>query len=127
MEKVDLEFSLQPVPKGHRNGFWKILAVMLGFTFFSASMWSGGTLGNGLSFTSFIWIVLTGNLILGIYTGALAYIAAKTGLSTHLLTRYAFGEKGSYLSSLLLGIYSSRLVWCRCGNVCCSGPKSNRS
>ncbi|NYV66423.1 cytosine permease [Bacillus sp. Gen3] len=104
MEKVDLEFSLQPVPKGHRNGFWKILAVMLGFTFFSASMWSGGTLGNGLSFTSFIWIVLTGNLILGIYTGALAYIAAKTGLSTHLLTRYAFGEKGSYLSSLLLGI-----------------------
>ncbi|ERI04962.1 cytosine permease [Aneurinibacillus aneurinilyticus] len=104
MEKVDLEFSLQPVPQANRNGFWKILAVMLGFTFFSASMWSGGTLGNGLSFVQFIWIVLAGNLILGIYTGALAYIAAKTGLSTHLLTRYAFGEKGSYLSSLLLGV-----------------------
>lgn len=104
MEKIDLEFSLQPVPKEHRTGFWKILAVMLGFTFFSASMWSGGTLGNGLSFINFIWIVLAGNLILGIYTGALAHIAAKTGLSTHLLTKYAFGEKGSYLSSLLLGV-----------------------
>lgn len=77
---------------------------MLGFTFFSASMWSGGTLGNGLTLMQFIFIVLSGNLILGIYTGALAYIAAKTGLSTHLLAKYAFGEKGSYLSSLLLGI-----------------------
>ena len=48
--------------------------------------------------------MLAGNLILGVYTGALAYIAARTGLSTHLLTRYAFGEKGSYLSSLLLGL-----------------------
>ncbi len=103
MEKVDSEFSFQAVPQSNRNSFIKILAVMLGLTFFSASMWAGGTLGNGLTFTEFIWIVLAGNFILGAYTGALAYIAAKTGLSTHLLTRYAFGEKGSYLSSLMLG------------------------
>ena len=50
----------------------------------------------------FIGIVLAGNLALGIYTGALAHIA-KTGLSTHLLAKYAFGEKGSYLPSFLLG------------------------
>ncbi|KAB7707580.1 cytosine permease [Bacillus aerolatus] len=104
MEKTDTEFSLQAVPQASRNGFGKILAVMLGLTFFSASMWSGGALGSGLTFTQFILIVLAGNFILGMYTGALAYIAAKTGLSTHLLTRYAFGEKGSYLSSLLLGV-----------------------
>jgi len=102
MANVDKEFSFQAVPQANRNGFWKILAVMLSFTFFSASMWSGGTLGSGLTFVQFIWIVLTGNLILGLYTGSLAYIAAKTGLSTHLLTKYAFGEKGSYLSSFLL-------------------------
>ncbi|WP_044748134.1 cytosine permease [Bacillus alveayuensis] len=99
---VDHEFSLQAVPQSHRNGFWRMLVVMLGFTFFSASMWSGGTLGNGLTFTQFIWMVLAGNLILGLYTGALAYVAAATGLSTHLLTRYAFGEKGSYVTSFLL-------------------------
>jgi cytosine permease len=104
MEKrlVDHEYSLQAVPQFRRSGFWKMLFVMLGFTFFSASMWSGGTLGNGLTFTQFIWLVLAGNLILGLYTGALAYIAADTGLSTHLLTRYAFGEKGSYITSFLL-------------------------
>lgn len=103
MKKVDLDFSLEAVPQNNRNGFWKMLVVMLGLTFFSASMMSGGTLGLGLTFTQFILIVLAGNLILGAYTGALAFIAAKTGLSTHLLTRYAFGEKGSYLSSFLLG------------------------
>ncbi|EAR68724.1 nucleobase:cation symporter [Bacillus sp. NRRL B-14911] len=102
MKKVDLDFSLSAVPQKHRSGFWRMLVVMLGLTFFSASMWSGGTLGSGLTFMQFIGIVLAGNLILGAYTGALAYIAAKTGLSTHLLTRYAFGEKGSYLSSFLL-------------------------
>ncbi|MCK6206119.1 cytosine permease [Bacillus infantis] len=102
MSKVDLDFSLSAVPQKHRSGFWRMLVVMLGLTFFSASMWSGGTLGSGLTFMQFIGIVLAGNLILGAYTGALAYIAAKTGLSTHLLTRYAFGEKGSYLSSFLL-------------------------
>ncbi|MBA9026345.1 cytosine permease [Peribacillus huizhouensis] len=109
MKKVDTEFSFQAVPQANRNGFWKILAVMLSLSFFSASMWSGGTLGTGLTFIQFIWIVLTGNLVLGLYTGALAHIAAKTGLSTHLLTRYAFGEKGSYLSSFLLA--STQVGW----------------
>ncbi len=101
--KLDLDFSLQAVPQKHRSGFWRMLVVMLGFTFFSASMLSGGTLGLGLSMPQFIAIVLAGNLILGAYTGTLAYISAKTGLSTHLLARYAFGEKGSYLPSFLLG------------------------
>ncbi|EQB37877.1 cytosine permease [Virgibacillus sp. CM-4] len=102
MKKNNTEFSLQAVPLNHRNGFWKTFVVMLGLTFFSASMMSGGELGQGLTFLQFIGIVLAGNLILGAYTGALAYIAAKTGLSTHLLARYAFGEKGSYLPSFLL-------------------------
>lgn len=102
-QHTDHDFSLQAVPVTKRNGFWKMLVVMLGFTFFSASMLSGGTLGLGLTMQEFIWMVLAGNLILGLYTGALAHIAAKTGLSTHLLARYAFGEKGSYLTSFLLG------------------------
>lgn len=103
MKMKDKEFSLSPVPQLARKGFWQMLAVMMGLTFFSASMLSGGQLGMGLTFTQFILIVLAGNLILGAYTGTLAFIASKTGLSTHLLARYAFGEKGSYISSFLLG------------------------
>lgn len=120
MEKVDLDFSLEAVPNNHRSGFGKILVVMLGLTFFSASMWSGGELGQGLSFMQFLVIVLIGNLILGLYTGALAYIAAKTGLSTHLLARYAFGEKGSYISSFLLSF--TQIGWFGVGTAMFAYP-----
>lgn len=99
----DHDFALDSVPKSERRGFWSMLAVMLGFTFFSASMWAGGTLGTGLKlWPDFILAVLAGNLILGIYTAVLGSIATDTGLSTHLLARYAFGEKGSFIASFLL-------------------------
>lgn len=77
---------------------------MVGFTFFSASMWAGAALGTGLHASSFLLTVMTGNVLLGTYTGLLAYIAAKTGRSTHLLARDAFGEQGAALPSLLLGV-----------------------
>lgn len=104
VQKYDQDFSLGAVPKDQKRGFWSMFAVMMGFTFFSASMMTGGKLGTGLSMSDFILAVLAGNLILGAYTGLLGYIASGTGLSTHLLARYSFGEKGSYLASFLLGI-----------------------
>lgn len=99
----DANYSQQPVPSYARKSALALSAVMLGLTFFSASMWTGGKLGTGLSFNDFFLAVLIGNLMLGIYTSALGYIGARTGLSTHLLARYSFGVKGSWLPSLLLG------------------------
>lgn len=99
----DNDYSLGPVPKTARKGVVSLTLVMLGLTFFSASMWTGGSLGTGLSFDDFFLAVLIGNLILGIYTSFLGYIGASTGLSTHLLARFSFGSKGSWIPSLLLG------------------------
>lgn len=106
MEKnhQDHDFSLQAVPQGSKKGFWSMFVVMLGFTFFSASMAAGGTLGSSLSIKDFIIAVILGNLILGIYTSLLAYIGSSTSLSTHILARYSFGEKGSYLVSMILSV-----------------------
>ncbi|MEG1311340.1 MAG: cytosine permease [Romboutsia sp.] len=98
----DHDYSLEAIPNSAKKGFLSMLVVMLGFTFFSASMLAGGTLGTSLSIDKFILAVLFGNLILCVYTGLLAYIAGDTGLSTHLLARYSFGEKGSYLVSFLV-------------------------
>ncbi|GAL30705.1 cytosine permease [Vibrio variabilis] len=100
---ADNNYSLGPVPKSARKGVASLTMVMLGLTFFSASMWTGGSLGTGLSFNDFFLAVLIGNLILGIYTSFLGYIGASTGLSTHLLARFSFGSKGSWLPSVLLG------------------------
>lgn len=99
----DHNYSQGPVPLAARKGVISLTCVMLGLTFFSASMWTGGTLGTGLTYNDFFLAVLFGNLLLGIYTAFLGYIGAKTGLSTHLLARYSFGIKGSWLPSFLLG------------------------
>ncbi|MGX9520706.1 cytosine permease [Vibrio mediterranei] len=99
----DNNYSLGPVPQSARKGVASLTMVMLGLTFFSASMWTGGSLGTGLSFNDFFLAVLIGNLILGIYTSFLGYIGSSTGLSTHLLARFSFGSKGSWLPSVLLG------------------------
>lgn len=98
----DNDFSLGPVPKTERKGVVSLTLVMLGLTFFSASMWTGGSLGTGLTYHDFFMAVLIGNLLLGIYTSLLGYIGSSTGLSTHLLARFSFGSKGSWLPSLLL-------------------------
>ena len=98
------EYEFSPVASHHRRGFGAMLVVMLGFTFFSASMYAGANLGNGLRAPRFLLAVLAGNLLLGAYTGLLAFIAARTGLSTHLLARRAFGQRGAILPSLLLGV-----------------------
>ncbi|MBV8044448.1 cytosine permease [Pluralibacter sp.] len=99
----DNNYSQGAVPLAARKGVISLTCVMLGLTFFSASMWTGGTLGTGLTYNDFFLAVIFGNLLLGIYTAFLGYIGAKTGLSTHLLARYSFGIKGSWLPSLLLG------------------------
>lgn len=103
-KNYDSDFSFGAVAESDKRGLLSMFVIMLGFTFFSASMWTGGTLGIGLTGAEFILAVLLGNLILGIFTGALAHIGAKTGLSTHLLAKYSFGEKGSYLGSFLLAL-----------------------
>lgn len=98
------DFELSQIPDKFRRNFFSMFVIMMGFTFFSASMWAGGNLGAGLTLKDYLIAVLIGNLILGAYTGLLAYISSKTRLSVHLLSRYSFGAKGSYLPSSILAL-----------------------
>ena len=101
-ETVDIDYADSAVPVQSRRGFVTMFMIMLGFTFFSASMWVGQEMAAGLDFWGFIKALLLGGVILGIYTGLLGYVGARTGLSMDLLAKRAFGEKGSYLSSAMI-------------------------
>jgi len=100
--KKDIDFALQAVPSDQRKNFGSMFVIMMGFTFFSASMSVGGQLGVGLNLSSFIWAMILGNAILSVYTGLLGYIGCKTGLTLDLMARRSFGKKGSYLPSALI-------------------------
>ena len=101
-QHVDIDYSLEAVPTTARKGFWTMFVIMLGFTFFSASMSVGAKMANGLDLGGFIWAILIGGIILGGYTGVLAYIGSKTGLSLDLLAHRSFGVFGSFLPSALI-------------------------
>ena len=80
VNKEDHDYALGHVHSKDKKGFLSMFVVMLGFTFFSASMLTGGNLGTGLTLKEFFIAVLSGNLTLACYTGLLAYIGADTGL-----------------------------------------------
>lgn len=98
----NIDFEKSKVPAAHRRSNLTLFMIMMGFTFFSASMWTGQNLANGLDFKGFIMALILGGIILGAYTGALGFIGAESGLSLDLLSKRVFGEKGSWLPSSMI-------------------------
>ena len=101
-QKIDVDYTNKRVDAAGRKSTLSMFMVMLGFTFFSASMWAGQNLAAGLDLKGFIWALLLGGLILGAYTGTLGWIGAESGLTLDMLARRSFGEKGSYLPSAMI-------------------------
>ena len=123
-EKVkDVDFSTSTVPKSQRRSFLTMFMIMLGFTFFSASMWVGQQMADGLDFGGFLGALILGGIILSFYTGTLAYVAARTGMSMDLLAIKAFGEKGSYISSAMISL--TQIGWFGVGVAMFAIPVAN--
>ena len=102
MKKIDVDYTNRAVDRAGRKSNLSMFMVMLGFTFFSASMWVGQQLAAGLDWWGFVWALVLGGLILAAYTGALGFIGAESGLSLDMLARRSFGSKGSYLPSAMI-------------------------
>ncbi|NCC49762.1 MAG: cytosine permease [Spartobacteria bacterium] len=99
------DYPLTEIPLEARRGFWSNSIVLLGFTFFTATMFGGGSLGTGLKFwPDLVVTIITGNLLLGLYVAVLSLIAYRSGLNTVLMCRFSFGDWGSKWSDLLLGL-----------------------
>ena len=101
-KKTDFDYTNAAVDKAGRKSNLSMFMVMLGFTFFSASMWVGQQLAAGLDWSGFVWALILGGLILAAYTGALGWIGAESGLSLDMLSRRSFGTKGSWLPSAMI-------------------------
>lgn len=99
------DFPLSEVPLSARKSLGSLCVVLLGFTFFTATMFAGGQLGVAFPFwPDLALIILTGNLLLGVYVAILSLIGSRTGLNTALLSRFGFGRIGARLPDLILGL-----------------------
>ena len=120
---VDIDYAEKSVPQSERRSLATMFMIMLGFTFFSASMWVGQELADGLDFGGFVISLILGGVILGLYTGLLGYVGAKTGMSLDLLARKAFGIKGSYLPSAMISF--TQIGWFGVGLAMFAIPVAN--
>ncbi|MEL6326881.1 MAG: cytosine permease, partial [Cyanobacteria bacterium J06626_23] len=103
------DYPLSPVPLSARKPFWSLSLLLMGFALTSTTLFAGGDLGPAFSFPQLIGLILVGNLILGAYCAALAYIAANTGLTTVLMARFSFGNVGSRWVDFIMG--ATQIGW----------------
>ena len=122
-QNVDPDYAASAVPKSARRSTLTMFMIMLGFTFFSASMWVGQNLAEGLDFGGFMGALVIGGAILSVYTGLLGYVGSKTGMSMDLLARKAFGKKGSYISSAMISF--TQIGWFGVGVAMFAIPVAN--
>ena len=102
MKTTDVDYTDRAVDREGRKSNLSMFMVMLGFTFFSASMWVGQQLAAGLDWWGFVSALLLGGLFLAAYTGALGFIGGESGLTLDMLARRSFDTKGSYLPSAMI-------------------------
>jgi len=103
-EREREDYPLSEVPLSARRGLLPTTIILLGFTFFSATMWGGGTIGVAFPFwPDLIAVIVCGNLLLALYVAALGYVSQKSGLNTVLMARFCFGNLGGRWVDLLLG------------------------
>lgn len=122
-QAVDIDYAKEAVPQSARRSLLTMFMIMLGFTFFSASMWVGQQLADGLDLGGFIGSLIIGGIILGAYTGLLGYVGAKTGLSLDLLSVKAFGVKGSWIASAMISF--TQIGWFGVGVAMFAIPVAN--
>lgn len=106
---TDPDYALTNVPRDARKHWIPIFAVLLGFTFLATTMAAASQLGAVFGVRDLIVILLVGSLILSLYVGGLSWIAAKTGLNSILLVRYALGRSGAKWADILLG--GTQVFW----------------
>ena len=70
----DHDYSITPVNIKDKKSFSYMFVIMVGFTFYTGTMLTGGHLGTNLTFQSLLLVLLIGDLILGTYTALLSYI-----------------------------------------------------
>ncbi|MEA4892414.1 MAG: cytosine permease [Peptococcaceae bacterium] len=98
------EYSNQRVPLSERRSFLSLLTVSLGYVFVVTSMQAGGAIGIAMSFRKAFWAIVLSSVILAVLACVMGVISAKSGLTLWLLSKYSFGQAGTYVPVAIVAI-----------------------
>ncbi len=99
------DYSLREVPLEKRKSWIDVAMVWIGVAIVMSALLRGMMVGMGLgSVKRVILAYILGEVILIGMMTLTGYIGAKLGLSTPLIAKVAFGDKGSLIMSLCLAL-----------------------
>ncbi|HCP14598.1 MAG TPA: cytosine permease [Peptococcaceae bacterium] len=98
------EFSASVVPQSERKSFRNILVIALGYVFVVTSMQVGGSIGVALNFKDAFGAILLSSVILAVLASIMGIIGTKSGLTFGLLSKYTFGEAGTWVPVVIVAL-----------------------
>lgn len=100
------DFEREPVPANMRKRWLSMSLVWIAIGIDLSAMFLGAQLGNGMNLADSLVATMAGSMILGVIGALCAYVGARTGLSTSMISRFLFGNMGARVVSVVLGIFS---------------------
>ncbi|MYM25594.1 cytosine permease [Duganella sp. FT135W] len=102
-------FALNAVPEAERKSWKAITLIMMAMGMDLSGLFLGMALANGMTLYTAIAAVLAGSLLLGALGMVCAVVGARSGFSSAMVSSFTFGEQGSRLVALIMGL--SMLGW----------------
>jgi cytosine permease len=95
------DYARIPVPEDKKRGWMSSAIIYIGCAISLSAFLLGGTLASGLTLTQAIIAVFLGTLLLAAMACICAEVAMYTGLSTPMIGKFTFGQKGAAICGLL--------------------------
>ncbi|PTM56493.1 cytosine permease [Desmospora activa] len=98
------DYSREPVPLSERRSWIPLTLIWLAMGVDLSALVLGSTLASGLTLLDAIIVVSIGSFILAVIGAVCSYVGSTTGLSTAMINRFAFGERGAYVVIIVASI-----------------------
>ncbi len=104
------DFAAEAVPTSARKTTYQLIAVAIGWSISVSAFLVGGVVGGGLRFGPAVGAITAGNVVLAIIASLIGLIGYRTGLTSYRIARTVFGDMGSVLVSLVLGVLAMGFI-----------------
>ena len=98
------DHARNPVPAGETVRGWHIVVIYVGVALTLPAFLTGGEIGLGVGLAGGVVATLVASAILAAVGLATGYLGARTGLSTYMISRHAFGRTGAKIPNGLLAL-----------------------
>lgn len=98
------DYSREPVPLPERRSWIPLALIWIAMGIDLSAVVLGAALVSGLTLQKTIIAVSVGSFLLALIGAITSYVGSKTGLSTAMINRFTFGEKGSYFVIIVVSV-----------------------